>query len=96
VPTLLLQPLVENCIQHGLEPKVLGGRIAVRARRQGDRLQVEVDDSGVGEAGAASGGHGFGMAQVRERLRTLYADRARLDFRLAAGGAHACISLPLA
>ncbi len=96
VPTLLLQPLVENSIQHGLEPKVQGGRIAVRARREGDRLQVEVEDSGVGEAGGASDGQGFGMAQVRERLQTLYAERAGLDFRMDAGGAHARISLPIA
>jgi hypothetical protein len=96
VPTLLLQPLVENSIQHGLEPKVQGGRIAVRARRDGDRLLVEVEDTGIGEAGAAAGGNGFGLAQIRERLRTLHGEAARFDFDRDAGGAHARISLPIA
>ncbi len=96
VPTLLLQPLVENSIQHGLEPKVQGGRIAVRARREGDRLLVEVEDSGIGEASNGSGGNGFGLAQIRERLHTLHGERARFDFDRDAGGAHARISLPFA
>lgn len=96
VPTLLLQPLVENSIQHGLEPKVEGGRIVVRARRDDGRLVIEVDDSGKGNAGEASNGAGFGLAQVRERLAALHEDRARLDFQADAGGAHARISLPIA
>lgn len=96
VPTLLLQPLVENSIQHGLEPKVEGGRIAVSARREGDALLLEVSDTGVGSAGAGSGGPGFGLAQVRERLAALYGASARLDFQASADGARARILLPLA
>jgi hypothetical protein len=96
VPALLLQPLVENSIQHGLEPKVEGGRIAVRARRDGDRLLIEVDDTGVGEVGLPSNGNGFGLTQIRERLKSMYAERAALDFRCDAGGAHARIHLPIA
>jgi hypothetical protein len=81
VPTLLLQPLVENAIQHGLEPKVGGGEIRVSARREGDDVVIEVCDTGVGLSGdVPSGGKGFGMTQVRERLATLYGDRARIDF----------------
>ena len=57
VPALLLQPLVENSIQHGLEPKVEGGRITVSARREGGQLVLEVADTGVGAAGAARHGH---------------------------------------
>jgi hypothetical protein len=95
VPALLLQPLVENSIQHGLEPKVQGGLVVVRARRDGDRLLIEVDDTGVGEASGASNGNGFGLTQIRERLHSLYADRAALDFRRDASGAHARIHLPL-
>jgi signal transduction histidine kinase len=95
VPTLLLQPLVENSIQHGLEPKVEGGRIAVAARVEGGRLLLDVRDTGVGQS-PASTGKGFGLAQVRERLAALYGDSARLDFESAPGeGAHTRIQLPL-
>ena len=68
VPTLLLQPLVENAIRHGLEPKVEGGHIAVRARRTGPDLVLEVDDTGVGMANGDIADRGFGLTQVRERL----------------------------
>jgi hypothetical protein len=96
VPALLLQPLVENCIQHGLEPKVEGGRVTVSARREGNELVLEVADTGVGPSGAAARGKGFGMTQVRERLATLHGDAARMDFRAAPqGGACTSIRLPL-
>jgi len=95
-PTLLLQPLVENSIQHGLEPKVEGGRIAVTARVEGGQLLLEVHDTGVGQPAMASGRKGFGLAQVRERLAALYGERAQLEFRSAPGeGAHTRIHLPL-
>jgi signal transduction histidine kinase len=96
VPALLLQPLVENSIKHGLEPKVEGGRIEVRARREGDRIVIEVQDSGVGANGRGSGGKGFGLVQIRERLASLHGGRASLDFATDAAGAHARIALPLA
>ena len=96
VPTLLLQPLVENSIQHGLEPKVAGGRIAVSARRDGDRIVLEVDDTGVGSESGGAGGPGFGLQQVRQRLASLYGERGRLDFDCSPEGAHARIVLPLA
>jgi hypothetical protein len=96
VPTLLLQPLVENSIQHGLEPKVEGGRITVRAARDQGRLVLTVDDTGVGDAHGPSGGAGFGLEQVRERLSALHREHAALEFRSAADGAHARISLPIA
>ena len=72
VPPLLLQPLVENSIRHGLEPKVEGGEIAVRARRNGDRLVIEVNDTGVGidaalPSDSEEGGSGFGRRQGRCR-----------------------------
>ena len=97
VPTLLLQPLVENSIQHGLEPKVRGGRIDVRAQREGDQLVLEVTDTGVGTAGGACpDGSGFGMQQIRDRLQALYGERGRLDFRCDTEGAQARIALPIA
>ena len=96
VPTLVLQPLVENAIQHGLEPKVQGGRIEVRARREGARLLVEVNDTGVGNGSGPSTGKGFGLAQIRDRLRSLHGDGASLQVACDEGGAHACITLPIA
>jgi hypothetical protein len=99
LPPLLLQPLVENCIQHGLEPKVDGGRIEVRAHAEGDALVLEVRDTGVGlDAAPPSSGTRFGLKQVRERLHTLYGDRASLTLEAAAddeGGTRAVIRLPL-
>jgi hypothetical protein len=96
VPTLLLQPLVENSIQHGLEPKVQGGRISVRAQRQQDRLVLSVDDTGVGEASGPSSGPGFGLTQIQQRLAALHGERAAFAFHADHDGAHARITLPLA
>jgi two-component sensor histidine kinase len=96
VPALLLQPLVENSIKHGLEPKVSGGRIDVRAWREGGGVGVEVVDTGAGDTAAGSASAGFGLAHIRERLQSLYGDRAQLDFACDAQGAHARITLPVA
>jgi sensor histidine kinase YesM len=97
VPPLLLQPLVENSIKHGLEPKVAGGRIEVSAQRDGGMLVLSVLDSGVGlEATAQPGESRFGLQQVRERLQTLHGGRASLELQDAAGGGTlARIRLPL-
>ena len=95
VPSLLLQPLIENSIKHGLEPRVEGGRIEVTAAREGDCLVVRIRDTGVGPGLEAPGG--FGLAQVRERLATLYGDRARFEFAPAsdaAGGTLVTVRLP--
>ncbi len=78
IPTLLLQPLVENAIQHGLEPKVGGGSVTVRASRNGAVLTLEVHDTGMGLAPDALPANGFGLTQVRERLQTAYGSQARL------------------
>jgi signal transduction histidine kinase len=98
VPPLLLQPLVENSIKHGLEPKVEGGRIEVSARLVGDKLRLIVLDSGVGLAAAvATDGSGFGTTQVRERLAALYGNTASLTLVDAPGGGTlATIELPAA
>lgn len=96
VPPLLLQPLVENSIMHGLEPKVDGGIVSVRARRHGNVLTLDVSDTGVGlslQEHARSGG--FGLAQVRERLATAYGKQAKLDILAThAQGVTIRISLP--
>jgi sensor histidine kinase YesM len=72
VPTLLLQPLVENAIKHGLEPKVTGGTITVRATVANGLMSLEVQDNGVGLETTKASIDGFGLAQVRERLSTTY------------------------
>ena len=82
VPPLLLQPLVENAIRHGLEPKVGGGSVAVAARRIGDMLELTVVDDGVGFAAtkatiaARAKGDGLGLANLRARLATIYGGAA--------------------
>ena len=85
VPAMLLQPLVENSIKHGLASKIEGGSIYLRSRRGAKAIIIEVEDDGVG-MGAAQlierpnglGGTGIGMANVAERLKVLYGDTARM------------------
>ena len=110
VPPLLLQPLVENSIRHGLEPQVAGGRITVQASLQAGQLLLAVRDTGVGLAEAAAplpattppatpadGSH-YGTRHVADRLATLYGQRASFQLRPAPdadGGTLAEVRLPL-
>jgi two-component system LytT family sensor kinase len=92
VPSMLLQPLVENSIKHGLSSKIEGGSIYLRSRLSESHLIIEVEDDGVG-MGAANlvekptglGGTGIGMANVAERLKVLYGDTARMTIDSHAG-----------
>ncbi len=85
IPAMLLQPLVENSIKHGLSSKIDGGSITLRSRITDTKVIVEVEDDGIG-MGAAQllerptglGGTGIGMANVAERLKVLYGDTARM------------------
>ncbi|WP_457354159.1 sensor histidine kinase [Roseateles sp. P5_D6] len=89
IPPLLLQPLVENAIKHGLEPHVEGGELRVTAARDDKRLILEVADSGAGLAtpGELTGvGTGFGLAQVKERLAQRYGDTASFALTPQTGG----------
>jgi sensor histidine kinase YesM len=79
VPALLLQPLVENAIRHGLEPKLEGGSVTVQARREGESVVLEVHDTGVGRADPSSP-NGFGLTQVQDRLATLYGSHGTIEF----------------
>jgi two-component system, LytTR family, sensor kinase len=81
VPSMLLQPLVENSIKHGLSSKVEGGTIRIRTRRSESKLQLLVEDDGVGipEARLASLlDQGIGVTNVNERLKVLFADEYRM------------------
>ena len=102
VPALLLQPLVENSIRHGLEPQVEGGEIVVRARRESNardgkpQIVIEVCDTGVGLGAAPpSKGSGFGLAQVRERLATAYGAQANIDMAAASSGTRTVVTFPI-
>jgi LytS/YehU family sensor histidine kinase len=98
VPTLLLQPLVENAIKHGLEPHVEGGRLIVTAASVGANLVLSVRDTGVGLSSVANDGTHFGVTQVRERLATLYGDTATLALTTpddGEGGTLATVRIPL-
>ena len=81
VPSLLLQPLIENSIKHGLEPRLKGGTITLRSRLEGDHVRIEVADDGVGmgdrpRSALRRPGAGIGMKNVRERLEMLYGNQA--------------------
>jgi two-component system LytT family sensor kinase len=85
VPSMLLQPLVENSIKHGLSSKIDGGSIYLRSQLSDAYLTIEVEDDGVGMASAqllerptGLGQGGIGMANVAERLKVLYGDTARM------------------
>jgi LytS/YehU family sensor histidine kinase len=95
VPTLLLQPLVENAIKHGLEPKVEGGSITVRARQAAGQMTLDVRDTGVGPKPGDATADGFGLAQVRERLATLYPNQGAIELIAdEAMGTRASITFP--
>ncbi|MCX6955529.1 MAG: histidine kinase [Verrucomicrobia bacterium] len=83
VPTFLLQPIAENAIRHGLEPRLAPGTLILRARRDGNLLRLSLADDGVGLKAAASdpatARHGIGLANSIERLRTLHGGRASLE-----------------
>jgi len=75
VPSMLLQPLVENCIKHGISGKIDGGTIELRAKRNHDRLTIQVEDDGVGIPEAELSNildKGIGVTNVKERLKVLY------------------------
>jgi two-component system LytT family sensor kinase len=81
VPSILLQPLIENSIKHGLEPRLKGGTVTLRSRLNGDRVLIEVADDGVGMGNKPASalrrtGAGIGMKNVQERLEVLYGDQA--------------------
>ncbi len=84
VPSILLQPLIENSIKHGLEPRIHGGTITLRSQLAGGRVTIEVADDGVGMgarplSALARTGAGIGLRNVRERLEVLYGNQARFE-----------------
>jgi signal transduction histidine kinase len=72
VPLFILQPLIENALAHGIGARIRGGRIAVMASRQGNRLRIEVADDGAGITAGTTPREGIGLRNTRERLRASY------------------------
>ncbi len=84
VPSILLQPLIENSIKHGLEPRIHGGTVTLRSRLEGKCVLIEVADDGVGIGNRPASalrhtGAGIGMKNVQERLEVLYGDQAHFS-----------------
>ena len=86
VPNLILQPLVENAIKHGIEPRARPGRIELRAQRKDGTLALEVCDNGTGIREGEQFDEGVGLSNTRARLRWLYGDAHRFELRAATGG----------
>ena len=107
VPSMLLQPLIENSIKHGLEPRIGGGTVTLRSRIVGERLVLEVEDDGLGmaperkdDAAPVSGlvrpGLGIGMRNVRERMQVLYGGLATVEMNSRPGrGTQVMLSMPI-
>jgi len=110
VPSMLLQPLIENSIKHGLEPRISGGTVTLRSRMLTDgRLLLEVEDDGIGvdaerdggvnaarQAGAGNGGGGIGMRNVRERMEVMYGNAAEVEMVSRPGrGTKVTLVLPM-
>ncbi len=110
VPSMLLQPLIENSIKHGLEPRISGGTVTLRSRMLSDgRLLLEVEDDGIGmdaerdgvvnaarQFGAGSGGGGIGMRNVRERMGVMYGNAAEVEIVSRPGrGTKVTLVLPM-
>ncbi|MEG0854024.1 MAG: sensor histidine kinase, partial [Angelakisella sp.] len=75
IPKFLLQPLVENAIVHGLEPKVGNGELIISGYREGDDVHLRVSDNGVGPEAPGEKGHGIGLSNVRQRMALHYGER---------------------
>lgn len=100
VPSLLLQPLVENSIRHGISPRASGGRVSISIRARGEMLHIDVTDDGLGPSARRSRekprGTGLGLANTATRLIHLYGEHHTFDAGAGATGGFAVhLSLPL-
>jgi two-component system LytT family sensor kinase len=83
VPSMIIQPLVENAVKHGISTRLEGGRIIIRARRGLGSAVIEIEDNGTGvpntSAASSEVGHGIGLSNVGERLKVIYGDQCKLE-----------------
>jgi sensor histidine kinase YesM len=97
MPPMLLQPLVENAVKHGLEPKIDGGRVDVSAENSQGNLLIKVSDTGLGLGNSPAKGTGVGMQHVRDRLAAAYGGAASLEIAAnPQGGVTIAVKIPLA
>ena len=97
MPFLLLQPLVENAIRHGIEPREQTGHVAISAQRNDGVLELRISDDGAGLSGKAATGarEGIGLSNTRSRLQHLYGTEFKFELAdLAQGGLEARIAIP--
>jgi two-component system LytT family sensor kinase len=100
IPSMVLQPLIENSIKHGLEPRISGGTITVRSRARDGRLMVQIEDDGVGvhtdlESVGSQKRTGIGLKNVRERLQVLFGNDAGLEVESRPGrGTRVTVEVP--
>jgi signal transduction histidine kinase len=92
IPTMTLQPLVENSLKHGIGGKLEGGRVGVRVHRDGERLRLEVEDDGAGFPREPR--DGTGLSNLRRRLETIYGPDAELRVERPASGSRVIVELP--
>ena len=100
VPNLILQPIVENAIKHGISPRAAPGRISIRVRRANGLLEIEVEDNGRGLQSNGRAGRknkeGLGLSNTRARLDQLYGSSYRLDLaNVSEGGLRVTLEIPL-
>jgi signal transduction histidine kinase len=95
LPRLLLQPLVENAVKHGVLKRESGGEITVRTERDGSRLVCTVQDNGPGVAKAPERPGAFGLFSVRRRLALRYAEAGKLRVESTAAGTMSIVEVPL-
>jgi two-component system sensor histidine kinase AlgZ len=94
VPPLLLQPLVENAVRHGIEPAATGGRIEVRTTRRLGQVEITIDNT-VPDGEHPTAGNGMALANVRERLRLMHDLAAQFEVARHAGGFRVRVVIPL-
>ena len=95
LPPLLLQPLVENAVKHGVEPDPQGGRLRIRTYQRGSMACIDIDNTVPSGPTAPSAGHGIALANVRDRLRLLHDVHGRFDARPQGKGYRVHIELPM-
>lgn len=94
LPPMLLQPLVENAVKHGIAPRSEGGVLNVQGQRQGDWLHLRIDNPAGGAEATRDAGTGTGLQNVRQRLHSLYGGQARLNLRTTQGRFVVELTLP--
>lgn len=97
IPPMLIQPLVENAIQHGIEPKGVGGTIHIAIFQANHQLKIKVTDDGIGlSQNAQTKGHGVGLTNIKQRVKGLYEQQGSVAITQPdQGGFSVCITIPL-